>query len=596
MNWKEFIYTAITFGFCNSFINKIIAIAFSLIKLGLYLRIYFYLKNWNKETEDLKSLLIFQLCFEGFIIINSSLMIIFSKYLNRKHLYRIFRAFTIIIVLFLFFNILIDICSYAHIKYLQFPDLFRLNEDPIFNYTEDTYYSLNNFLIKNTKKINISLLNKDIFEYTYLTKDNSGEKIKVSDTTNFKIIFDRVNKYENIMPYQERHTLELNFPMKLEMTIIIIDILSYFLWNNIKIRHEKLIQNKGGKIYGKKIVYVGYYTGFMECNHDEQMEKIALEEIKRNPNYISDGEIGSCFSSLLEQIKILISSFGSLVTFIVLIVQRNKRNFKDNALHFPFSITLFGGDLYLYLLIFLCVNSGLDLFIIQRIELCSNHHKFINDKSKQKCGAIFLSTFGLVYLFFSLCGILGSLFFIIGEIYSNGNLYIKTSCIDSDITCYDLFDFSSNFPLDTKKYNQIFYYIYLKKISKKDEIKNLAISILILLIYFIQFYEIFFDIILLFNCDCSSVRFGKCQVHDFIVNDKGGNTNIIQLNEISVIINKDKQYYLNNINDSYFKEPNNNKPNNNNNEIKNVRISEYKENNVKTTNRIILPPLNKNKI
>ena len=380
MNCKEFIYTAITFGFCNSFINKIIAIAFSLIKLGLYLRIYFYLKNWNKETEDLKSLLIFQLCFEGFIIINSSLMIIFSKYLNRKHLYRIFRAFTIIIVLYLFFNILIDICSYAHIKYLQFPDLFCLNEDPIFNYTEDTYYSLNNFLIKNTKKINISLLNKDIFEYTYLTKDNSGEKIKVSDTTNFKIIFDRVNKYENIMPYQERHTLELNFPMKLEMTIIIIDILSYFLWNNIKIRHEKLIQNRGGKIYGKKIVYVGYYTGFMECNHNEQMEKIALEEIKRNPNYISDGEIGSCFSNLLEQIKILISSFGSLVTFIVLIVQRNKRNFKDNALHFPFSITLFGGDLYLYLLIFLCVNSGLDLFIIQRIELCSNHHKFINDK------------------------------------------------------------------------------------------------------------------------------------------------------------------------------------------------------------------------
>ena len=67
---------------------------------------------------------------------------------------------------------------------------------------------------------------------------------------------------------------------------------------------------------------------------------------------------------------------------------------------------------------------------------------------------------GIVNLFFSICGVIGVLFFIVGMIDSNGKLYIKTACVDSDISCYGLFQFASSFQYDTqKKYSIIFYYI-----------------------------------------------------------------------------------------------------------------------------------------
>ena len=122
----------------------------------------------------------------------------------------------------------------------------------------------------------------------------------------------------------------------------------------------------------------------------------------------------------------------------------------------------------------------------------------------------------MVYLFFSICGILGALFLIIGDIDSNGYLYIKTACIDSDITCYGLFKFAPSFNIDDKKYSKIFYYIYLKSISNSDHSKNMANLIAILLLYFSQFYVTLFDEIFDFNCDCSMKRFGKCVVNNYV--------------------------------------------------------------------------------
>ena len=97
--------------------------------------------------------------------------------------------------------------------------------------------------------------------------------------------------------------------------------------------------------------------------------------------------------------------------------------------------------------------------------MCINHYENIKS-SQQCCGAIILFTIGIIYLLFSVCGIIGTLIFITGEIYSNGNLFIKTACIESDISCHGLFKFSSSFPLDTKTHGIIFYYIYLKKYLK----------------------------------------------------------------------------------------------------------------------------------
>ena len=227
MNCKEILYSAITFSLCSSLINKILAIVFSFIKLGLYLKIFLFLKNGKKETKKFESLIIFQFTFEIFMIFTSAFMIIFSKYLNRKHLYRLFRAFTIIISIYLFFGCFIGICNFAYIKFITFPDLFSLDEDPIFKYSDDnSRYSLEYFISKKTNTINISLINNDIFDYTFLEKNN--DTINVNDSLHFIINFNNTKSKNYLTPFQKRHEFEFNLPMKLQLTIIFFDILSFF--------------------------------------------------------------------------------------------------------------------------------------------------------------------------------------------------------------------------------------------------------------------------------------------------------------------------------------------------------------------------------
>ena len=107
--------------------------------------------------------------------------------------------------------------------------------------------------------------------------------------------------------------------------------------------------------------------------------------------------------------------------------------------------------------------------------------------------------------------IIGILFLIVGVIDSDDNLYIKTACLDSDISCYGLFKFGSGFPSDKQKYSKIFYYINLKAISKSDLSKIISNLISILIIYFSQFYITLFNKILLFNCN--KTQYGKCLVN-----------------------------------------------------------------------------------
>jgi hypothetical protein len=77
-------------------------------------------------------------------------------------------------------------CIFAGIKYKEFPDLYRFKEDPIFNYTDDNDYFLEKFIIKNTQKIDISLINETIFNITYLVKDNG--QIYIPDHNIFELI------------------------------------------------------------------------------------------------------------------------------------------------------------------------------------------------------------------------------------------------------------------------------------------------------------------------------------------------------------------------------------------------------------------------
>ena len=182
------------------------------------------------------------------------------------------------------------------------------------------------------------------------------------------------------------------------------------------------------------------------------------------------------------------------------------------------------------------------------------------------------------------------MFLLVGDIDSNGKLFIKTACIDSDISCYGLFKFASSFPLDNKKYSKIFYYIYLKKISKSVQKKNITKIIFILLFYFFEFYVILFGNMIDFNFD--KERFGKCEVHDILIID---NSESKLLDDIYVKIEDNEQYYKNSLNDSYFNVSNNknNSKENDKNEKKEVQIveNEYKsqisgrvsQNNIKST-------------
>lgn len=554
---KERCYSIITFSICKALTNKILAIIFSSIRFVIYLTTYILLKNWQKETKILESFFIFQFVFEIIILLTSVFMLIFSKNLNRKWIYRFFRILTIIITVYLFFNFFIDVCIFAGIKYKEFPDLYCLEKDPIFNYTDDKFaestYSLEKFINKDTQKINISLINDTLFNFTYLIKKDN--QLYVPDLKNFQISFNEGIK-SNLKPYQKRHRSEFNKEMILQLINIIFDILSFFLWNSIRYKHKKLIQNGVIKKYGRKVIYTGYVEIIFKIILIVKVkiikEEQALFEVRNNENYIADIDIKNC-SIFWTSIMALFSLFGSLIAFIVLIIQRNKENLITKALHFPFTLTYFGDGLYLYLLIFLIVFFGIDLFIVNSARMFTNHHEHMNNPFKQCIGSILLFTIGLVNLFFSICGILGALFFIVGDLDSNGNLYIKTACIDSDISCYGLFQFPSSFPLDNKKYSTIFYYIYIKKISKSDQGKHIAKLIIILFIYFCEFYIILFDEFLHFNFD--KIRFGKCLVHDYIIAD---NFEFYLIDDISAQIDNNEQYYKNSINDSYFITYNNN--------------------------------------
>ena len=585
MNCKEIFYSAITFSLCPAQANKILAIILSSIRFGLYLTTFILLRVWNKETKVLESFCIFQFVYEIIILSTAILMFIFSKFLNGKWIYRFLRIHTVIITIYLFLNFFIDVCIFAGIKYKEFPDLYSLNEDPIFNYTDDelsnSVYSLKRFIIKDTEKINISLINDTIFSFTYLVKNNG--QIYVPDPRYFHISFNNETK-GGLKSYQKRHRFEFNIAMKFQLINIILGILSFFLWNNIRFKHKKLIQNKVIKQYGRKIIYSGYleyvrvYKVFIALRHDEYKEENAQKEISNNENYINYSDIFSCSIFLIFLMELFVF-FGSLITFFVLILQ--EKNFTTKALHFPFTLTFFGDGLYSYLVIFLIVIFSIDSLCVKNVAIFINHHKNMNNTCKQRLGCFILFTFGTVNLFFSICGILGTLFFIVGDIDSNGSLYIKTACIDSDISCYGLFHFASSFPLDNKKYSIIFYYIYLKKIPKSDQRKNIAklfIIFIIFLIYFFEFYDILFDKMIDFNFD--KIRFGKCQVHDYIIKD---NSEPYLLDDIYAKIEDSEQYYKNSLNDSYFniiKKDNNNKKNDKN-ERKDVQIVEN-ENKSKT--------------
>ena len=255
----------------------------------------------------------------------------------------------------------------------------------------------------------------------------------------------------------------------------------------------------------------------------------------------------------------LIAFYGAIIDFIISIILRNKADFFDNALQFPFVLTYLGDNLYYYILIFLIINCAIDFIFMSRIDMCTNHHENIDNFDKQCCGGIILFSVGIVYLFFSICGIIGALFLIVGVIDSDDNLYIKTACLNSDISCYGLFKFGSGFPLDEQKYSKIFYYINLKAISKSDLSKNLSNLISILIIYFCQFYITLFDKMLLFNCNKN--KYGKCLVNNYITienesddsDDSDESDEEVMIDDINIETDDSNTIYKNNINDDYFK-------------------------------------------
>jgi hypothetical protein len=430
---------------------------------------------------------------------------------------------------------------------------------------------LEKFIIKNTQKIDISLINETIFNITYLVKDNG--QIYVPDPQFFRINF--TDEMETgLKPYQKRHRSEFNRAMVLVLINIILDILSFFLWNSIRFKHKKLIQNRVIKKFGRKIVYTGYVrivTVFIVVvvyiRHERSKEENALMEVRSNENYIADADIEKC-DLFLEVLLELFALLGSLITFIVLMVQEDKEDFTTKSMNFPFALTFFGDGLYSYLVIFLIIIFIIGGLGVRNADIFINHHKHMHNTYIKRYGTSILFTFGIVNLFFSICGVIGSLFLIVGDIDSNGNLYIKTACKDSDISCYGLFKFAPSFPLDNRKYSKIFYYIYLKKISTSDQAKNMTKVVFIFLIYFCQFYIILFEKIFYFNCE--KEKYGKCIIDNFVEK----NSELYLIDDIKIFKDYNNQYYKNNFNDSYFNIINNNKNNKTNdiNKKKEVQI------------------------
>ena len=398
MNCKEILYTVISFSICGALTNKILAIIFSSIRFTLYLTTFILLKIWHKETKDLESFCIFQFVYEIIILTTAILMLIFSKYLNRKWIYRFFRIHTVIITVYLFINCFIDICIFAGIKYKEFPDLYSLKEDPIFNYTDSNSYFLEKFIDKNTQKIDISLINNTISNITYLVFDNG--QIYVPDPQYFQINFtDEIKSGRE--PYQKRHRLEFNIAMILVLINIILDILSFFLWNSIRFKHKKLIQNRVIKKFGRKIVYTGYlkpvrvFKILYLYGSDKEKEDNAKIEVRYNKNYIPDVDVQT-YDILWNAFMEFFALLGSFITFIVIMIQEDKEEFTTKAMNFPFALTFLGDGLYSYLVIFLIIIFLIGTLGVGNAEMFINHHKHMYNTYIKRYGTSILFTFGLI--------------------------------------------------------------------------------------------------------------------------------------------------------------------------------------------------------
>jgi hypothetical protein len=243
---------------------------------------------------------------------------------------------------------------------------------------------LEKYINKKTNKIDISLINDEIYNFTYLIKYNN--QIYVPDPQYFQINFTDESK-SNLMPYQKRHRFEFNITMILQLVNAFLGFLSFFLWKSIKFKHIKLIQSGVHKKYGKKIIYVGYgeSCSSIGTSHDEEKETEALKEVRMNEDFIAASDIKSC-SPFLPLFMELFIIFGTLIVFINLIISKIRGIFvtKNKFLHYSFTLTYLGNGIYSYLIKFLIVTFAIDIFFLFTVDLYTNHHKYI-DKGKEQC-------------------------------------------------------------------------------------------------------------------------------------------------------------------------------------------------------------------
>lgn len=148
--------------------------------------------------------------------------------------------------------------------------------------------------------------------------------------------------------------------MKIQLANIILSILSFFLWKSIRYKHKKLIENGVIKKYGKKVMYAGFVTGIIFINsHNEYEEKKAIEEIRKMVDVIAETDVeDSCYSLIVALMEYALT-YGSLIIYTALTIQKYLIKFKTKGLEFPFSLTFFGKKLYSYLLAFLIVSFGI---------------------------------------------------------------------------------------------------------------------------------------------------------------------------------------------------------------------------------------------
>ena len=81
--------------------------------------------------------------------------------------------------------------------------------------------------------------------------------------------------------------------MIIRLINIILDILSFFLWNSIRFKHKKLIQNSVFKKYGRKIIYAGYVRQFfiITISHDKLKEEEAIREVRNFADFIVETDM-----------------------------------------------------------------------------------------------------------------------------------------------------------------------------------------------------------------------------------------------------------------------------------------------------------------